>query len=140
MVTIVHRGVNIDIVIMDSATYMDERFQGDIIVCGSHGGEAAADYLLKYHPGGAIFNDAGKGKEDAGIKGLYLFDSLSIPAAAVDFFSSRIGDGKDTFESGVISAANEAALVTGVELDMAAGEAAMKMWEKLETKKEGKLY
>ena len=121
------KGPNDSVVIMDSVAYMDETQKGNIIVCGSHGGESAARQLLRFHPGGAIFNDAGKGKDNAGIRGLLLFNEAGIPAAVVDAFSARIGEGMDTYESGVISVVNDEAERHGIKVGMAAKDAALKM-------------
>ena len=116
---------------MDSAVYMDESQSGNVIICGSHGGESAASHMLKFSPGAAIFNDAGKGKDNAGIKGLELFNKAGMPAATVDTFSAKIGDGNDTYESGVISAVNEVALNFGINVGMTAKEAALRFKKKL---------
>lgn len=132
----VFQGNDNSIIVMDSVSYMDEAKKGDIIVCGSHGGESAAKHLLKFMPGGAIFNDAGKGKDNAGISGLKLFDETGIPAATVDTFSAKIGDGTDTYKSGIISALNDAAAKCGVSIGMSAKDAALKMLIAKETIKE----
>lgn len=123
------KGPNDAIAVMDSVAYLVESMTGKIIVCGSHGGESAARQLLKFNPGGAIFNDAGKGKDNAGISGLKLFNDAGLPAATVDAFSSRIGDGMDTYESGIISAMNNEAVLCGITVGMRANEAAGRMIE-----------
>ncbi|MBI5184280.1 MAG: hypothetical protein HZA01_00955 [Nitrospinae bacterium] len=120
------------IIAMDSASFMEECYQGDIIVCGSHGGASAAKHMLKFSPGGAIFNDAGKGKEDAGMAALAVFSEAGLPAATVDAFSARIGDGMDTYDSGVISAVNQEAAACGVRVSSLAREAALKILERKE--------
>lgn len=131
MVNVVLKEQYLCIVTMDSAVYMDDSQSGNIIICGSHGGESAASHMLKFLPSAAIFNDAGKGKENAGIKGLELFNQAKIPAATVDTFSARIGDGTDTYESGIISAVNDIAIKFGVNVGMTAKEAAIKFKSKL---------
>ena len=131
MPPIIYKGQECNIVVMDSATYMEDCYAGDIIVCGSHGGTLAAAYLLTFSPGGAIFNDAGRGKEDAGIMGLNLFQQSSLPAAAVDTFSARIGEGMETHDSGVVSAINDTAAQYGIRTGMNAKSAALIMSKKL---------
>ena len=128
MVNIALEGNDCRIVILDSVAHADDSCRGDIIVCGSHGGESAAEYLLKFRPRGAIFNDAGMGKSNAGVEGLDVFDGLFLPAAAVDAFSARIGKGSETYEYGVISVANKAAQSCGVSVGMTAKAAAIKMF------------
>ncbi|MBI4619452.1 MAG: hypothetical protein HY739_04735 [Desulfobacterales bacterium] len=115
------------IVIMDSVAYLTKENEGDVIVCGSHGGRSAAEHAIKFRPRGIIFNDAGKGKENAGIGGLTLLDENGIMGATVDTMSARIGDGSDTYESGIISAVNNKAEKVGIRIGMQAKEAAMIM-------------
>lgn len=110
--------------VLDSIAYTKERDKGRIVVCGSHGGASAAKYLLNFSPSGAIFNDAGVGKNSAGVNGLQLLDNACIPAAAVDAFSAEIGNGNETYEKGVISTINKAASRCGIHIGMPAKEAA----------------
>ncbi len=113
--------------VLDSVAYAKEKDRGRIVICGSHGGESAAKHLLLFLPAGAIFNDAGIGKNSAGISGLLLLDDAGIPAATVDAFSAEIGNGKETYEEGLISAVNRAASRCGVEIGISAKEAALLM-------------
>lgn len=115
------------IVCLDSVAHAAGNHHNSVIVCGSHGGKSAAKHLLQFMPSGAIFNDAGKGKDNAGITGLELFQAHFVPAAAVDNFSAKIGDGEDTYESGCISAINDEASKCGITIGMQVKEAAMKM-------------
>ncbi|MCX5909830.1 MAG: hypothetical protein NTY64_22305 [Deltaproteobacteria bacterium] len=115
------------IVLMDSIAYITEEYVGDIIVCGSHGGKSAALHAAKFRPKGVIFNDAGKGKEEAGISGLQMLEKEGIMGAAVDAMSARIGEGLDSHDSGVISAVNGRAFGAGITIGMPAKEAALKM-------------
>jgi len=96
-------------IILDSISQLTNGHKGMIVVCGSHGGILAAKHALAFAPSAVFCSDAGKGKNDAGIEGLELFDENKIPAAAVDIWSARIGDGKDIYESGMLSSANHAA-------------------------------
>lgn len=135
MVKIIASNLDCGIIAMDSVACVNESHKGSIITTGSHGGESAAKQLLKFEPAGVIFNDAGKGKEGAGIKGLLLFERADIPAATVETFSARIGDGMDTYESGIISAVNESAKGLNIVVGMTAREAAKTMQKR--TQKEG---
>jgi hypothetical protein len=115
------------IVIMDSISPITDKNEGDIIVCGSHGGKSAAGHAVKFKPKGIIFNDAGKGKEDAGIGGLEILEKEGIIGVTVDAFSARIGDGKDSYDSGIVSAVNERARQAGIKIGMSARDAALRM-------------
>jgi uncharacterized protein YunC (DUF1805 family) len=115
------------IVLMDSISYISQDNESDVIVCGSHGGKSAAEHAAKFKPMGTIFNDAGKGKENAGISGLEKLNNEGIMAATVDTMSARIGEGFDSYNSGIISSVNERAREAGIQIGMSAQEAAMKM-------------
>jgi hypothetical protein len=107
------------IVLMDSISYIgDKTSRRDIIVCASHGGFSAAEYVLrKPAPGAVIFNDAGLGKDNAGIEALAMLEKKGIAAATVSHNSARIGDSKDTYENGIISHLN----ATAASLNIAVG-------------------
>ncbi len=72
----------------------------------------------------ALFNDAGIGRDDAGVAGLAYLEPLGIAAAAVDHRSARIGDGADTLACGVVTRVNALAADCGVVAGMTAAEAA----------------
>lgn len=113
------------VIVLDSVSHIKKEHTRCIIVCGSHCGISAAEHTLPFSPLGIIFNDAGKGKDDAGIKGLELLQEQKhpIPAATVCYMSARIGDGMDTYEFGKISAFNTAAEDRGVAIGMTAKKA-----------------
>lgn len=102
-----------DVLVADSATQLDAAAKGRVVVCGSHGGLYPA--WLAAHAGvhALVLNDAGIGRNAAGIAGVAWLSGLGIPACAVDFRSARIGDGADMLASGVVSFANEAAATHG---------------------------
>lgn len=83
-----------------------------ILVTGSHGalfGGRADDGVLAVDVFAAFFNDAGGGKDGAGFARLAQLDRRAIAAATVSHNSARIGDGRSTYDTGVISRVNEAA-------------------------------
>lgn len=116
------------VVIMDSAAELTPDEKGQIVVAGSHGSEFAARYIVRFEPFGIILNDAGRGKNDAGISGLPVFQAMNILAAAVDCMSARIGEGEDNYSNGRISALNQKAGEMGVEIGMPVREAARLMF------------
>lgn len=115
------------VIIMDSAAQIDQDETGHVVVAGSHGSEFAARYVARYLPFGVILNDAGKGKNNAGISGLPLLEAINILGATVDCMSARIGEGQDNYYSGIISAVNDKAKVAGVQVGMTVIEAAHMM-------------
>jgi hypothetical protein len=69
---------------------------------------------LKYDVLGALYNDAGIGKEEAGASRLPALDTRGIAAATVSAASARIGDARSTYEDGVISRINGRAAALGL--------------------------
>ena len=113
------------IVVADSITRVGSaEAAGAVVVNASHGGIYAAYLAAKLRAAAAIFNDAGIGRERAGIAGLDYLEELGIPAAAVGHASARIGDGADMMASGVITHANGLAASLGVKPGQACAAAA----------------
>lgn len=117
------------IVVVDTISYVNDDDRGNVIVGGSHFGKICGDQTSKFKPKGVILNDAGKGKDNAGIQGLFVLEKVGIPAATVSAMSARIGDGLSSYEEGEISFANEPAKKLGVIIGMKAKEAAKRMVE-----------
>jgi uncharacterized protein YunC (DUF1805 family) len=110
--------------VVDTSTRLGPEAAGRVVVCGSHGGTYAAWLLAKARVRGAISNDAGVGKDGAGIGGLWWLEKLGIAACTVDAASARIADGADTLAHGVVSHANSVAEAVGVKAGMPCKEAA----------------
>ena len=107
----------------DSATWKGDA-AGAVVVCGSHGGVTAALYGIRLGAKALVFNDAGVGKDGAGITGLAVADEYGVAAVAVSHESARIGDGADTYAEGVVAHANDAARRAGVPAGVHAARAA----------------
>jgi hypothetical protein len=103
----------LDAILMDSTGYADASDAGSVVVAGSHGGLAG-----KYGgevPIVAIFiNDAGFGKDRAGVASFELFDRLGVAAASYSHLTARIGDVRDAWENGVVSCVNRTAARLGL--------------------------
>ncbi len=113
-----------DILFADSITKLPAGATDSVLVCGSHGGIYPAYLAVKLPLAAVIFNDAGVGKERAGISGIAYLQDFRLPAATVSFSTCRIGDSSDMARRGRISHVNPAASLLGVELGMACKEAA----------------
>ncbi len=111
-------------IVVDSVTKLGPEAAGRVIVGGSHGGIFAAWVAAAAHVRAVILNDAGIGKDRAGIAGLPYLDRLGIAAGAVDHDSARIGDGADQIARGVLSHVNAAAAAAGCAPGMRVAEAA----------------
>ena len=128
-ITVIKQSGNRKIVVADSAAGMGESTKGDVFVDGSHCGVNVGEMTLHSGVGAMIGNDAGMGKNDAGIAALKMCDEQGVPAAAVAAMSAKIGDGMSTYEQGKVSAVNETARKLGISAGMSAKEAADKMLE-----------
>jgi hypothetical protein len=116
--------VDVDVVVADSVTALGASGRGAVLVTGSHGGLVAARYASAAGVRAAIFNDAGRGLDDAGIAGVIALDDVGMAAAAVAHTSARIADAADTIARGVIAFANRGAAKLGVVAGMTCREAA----------------
>lgn len=108
---------------LDTATRAAANAAGHVVVCGSHGGIYPAWLLARARVRAAILNDAGIGKDRAGIGGLAWLEKLGIAACAVDHASARIGDASDMLASGKLSHANSVAAALGCKAGMPCAEA-----------------
>lgn len=99
--------------LLDSITEAIGPGTGRIVVSGSHGGISAGRFALQASVRLAVFNDAGVGRDRAGIAGLELLQAHGIAACTVSHDSARIGESASTFDDGVISHANAAAAAMG---------------------------
>jgi hypothetical protein len=106
------------VVLMDSISFVSEADADRIIVAGSHGGRSSGEFAVAHRLAACFLNDAGVGKDKAGIAALAMLDALARPGATYDSNSARIGDAQDAWDNGVISFVNRAAAALG----FAAGE------------------
>jgi hypothetical protein len=106
------------IIIMDSITKLAPGDEGSFVVSASHGGASSGEFSLVMPLGGVFFNDAGVGKDDAGVAALDMLQQSEVPAGTVSHESARIGDAIDTWEHGIISRVNQAASSAGLKVGM----------------------
>jgi uncharacterized protein YunC (DUF1805 family) len=109
--------------IADSITRVGAEAVGAVVVNGSHGGIYAAYIAAKLRVAAAVFNDAGVGRDEAGIAGLDYLAELGIPAAVVGHDTARIGDGSDMMARGFITHANSTATALGCSPGMTCRDA-----------------
>jgi len=102
--------------VVDSITELQPADAGCIALSGSHGGLSSARYALAARPLLSVFNDAGVGKQGAGIAGLALLQTHGLAACTVSHTSACIGQAGSTFDEGVVSHANAAALALGITI------------------------
>lgn len=111
------------IICADSITKPSLEFREAVLVVGSHGGGYCGYLAALSGLRGVIFNDAGVGKDRAGIKSLDYLDPLGMPAATVSYKTARIGDGNDMFVRGVLSFCNGVAGLLGCAVGQTCQEA-----------------
>jgi len=108
----------IEVLLLDSISEILPEDSGRIVIAGSHGSQNVPRYALSVRLRGAVFNDAGIGKDRAGISSFGELSAGGLPAVAVSHETARIGDARDVFENGVISAVNELAAKMGADAGM----------------------
>lgn len=115
--------------VFDSATHVESYVaaypcKGDVVVAASYAGVLCARMVMSAQPKGVIGLDCAIGKDGAGIAGLWYYEALGVPAAAVDSFTAEMGNGPDLYENGVISRVNDCAQRLGIVPGMRAKDAA----------------
>lgn len=110
----VERGPGGAVLIMDSITKVTAADAGAIVVSASHGGASSGEFALEVPLKAVFFNDAGVGKDDAGIAALAMLQARNVAGGTVAHTSARIGDAEDMWQCGVISHLNEAAQRLGL--------------------------
>jgi hypothetical protein len=103
------------IIVMDSITKLTPDDAGAIVVSASHGGVSSGEFALAFPLTAVFFNDAGVGKDNAGIAALEMLQKRGIAAGTVSHSSARIGDSADMWSNGVISHVNPAARKLGLK-------------------------
>jgi hypothetical protein len=101
------------IFLADSVNYLDSSVSGMVAVIGSHGGIYAAFKAAASGIRAVILNDAGIGRENAGIACLDYCEKIGMAAAVVSHSSARIGEAADMIKRGIISGANRIAASVG---------------------------
>ena len=113
-----------DVVCIDSiADALPEDADRNVLCTAGHTGRSVVVYIEGFRPRGFICSDGGGAKNDSGVSALRVVED-TIPGAAVDAQTARMGDGRSTYFDGVISAHNDAARRLGVRVGMPATEAA----------------
>jgi hypothetical protein len=114
---------------LDSVSLVRPEDAHAVLVTGSHGALLGGkpDRVLDVDVHAAFFNDAGGGKDGAGWSRLAALDARGIAAATVSCDSARIGEGRSTYETGVLSHANEAARRLDVREGMTCREAVARL-------------
>ena len=106
---------------------MSAEDRGAHVVSASHGGASSGEFALETPLSSVFFNDAGVGKDKAGISALDMLQKRGVAAGAISHESGRIGDSQDMWDNGVISHANALALAAGLKPGMRVKDALMQL-------------
>ena len=120
--TVTHEGSH-PVILVDSITKVEPQDVGAIIVSASHGGQSSGEFALAVPLTAVFFNDAGIGKDEAGVAGLAMLEERGVPSCAVSHESGRIGDAADMWEHGIVSRVNDAAARKGASAGMGVQDA-----------------
>jgi hypothetical protein len=101
------------VVTVSASSQVKAEHRGQVVVSGSYGGEYNAYHAGKWGIRGVILNDAGVGKDNAGIRGLPYLDQIGLAAATADARTCHIADGDHMLEHGTISHVNRSAAALG---------------------------
>jgi hypothetical protein len=112
--TITHVGDR-PVVLMDSISSVTADDAGSIVVSASHGGSSSGEFATRHILAGCFFNDAGVGKDGAGIAALAMLDEVDVAGATLSHETACIGNARDHWESGVVSHVNRAGAAAGME-------------------------
>jgi len=111
--------------LVDSITELSPRDGGCIAVSGSHGGVSSARYAAAVRPVLSVFNDAGGGKDQAGIAALQILQASDLAACTVGHDSACIGNAQSTLTTGLISHVNACAATLGIHQGQSCRNAVM---------------
>src|SRR6185312_6548744 len=95
-----------DIFTVSASSQVNADHRGQVIVSGSYGGEYNAFHAGKWGLRGVVLNDAGVGKDNAGIRGLAYLEQIGLAAATADANTCHIADGEHMLAHGRISCVN----------------------------------
>jgi hypothetical protein len=103
------------VICVDAAPMLDAADTGAIAITGSHAAlfRGMPDNVIGPDLAGVFFNDAGVGKDSAGIQRLVELDKRGIPAGTASAASAMIGDSRDIYANGVLSYVNASAARLG---------------------------
>lgn len=103
------------IVLIDSASLVMPQDVGAVVITASHGGLLGGrrETAIKQPVFAALYNDAGLGRDNAGISRLPVLDARGIAGVTVAAHSARIGQARSAWKSGVLSHVNQRAALLG---------------------------
>ncbi|WP_072803454.1 hypothetical protein [Rhodococcoides yunnanense] len=105
-----------DIVVMDSMSQIELSDRDQIVVAASNGGQESGRLAIATGCALAVMNDAGVGKDEAGIIGIVRMGEAGLPGIGVDHDSAEISNGIDMWRNGIVSYVNGPAQEAGIRV------------------------
>ncbi|MGC0366284.1 hypothetical protein ABH922_004268 [Rhodococcus sp. 27YEA15] len=105
-----------EIVVMDSMSQIELGDRDRIVVAASNGGQESGRMAIATGCALAVMNDAGVGKDDAGIIGIVHMGEAGLAGVAVSHDSAEISNGMDMWHHGIISYVNGPAAAAGIRV------------------------
>ena len=118
---------DVNILTVASCSNVRAEHASHVVVSGSYGGRYNAFNAAKWGVRGVIMNDAGIGKDNAGIVGLEYLDRIGLAAATADAQTCHIGDGDHMMAHGIISHVNRSAAALGCAVGQSVRDCANRM-------------
>jgi hypothetical protein len=126
----INTSLRVPIILLDSITEIKPTDSGSIIVSASHGGSSSGKFAVKVNSSVVFFNDAGVGRDAAGIAALEFLQVNNLAAGTIGFMSARIGNSTDSWENGIISYLNNSAKKIGFLEGLPLKEQAIRLYGK----------
>ncbi|WP_182262878.1 hypothetical protein [Rhodococcus sp. UFZ-B548] len=104
------------IVVMDSMSQIEQGDRDRIVVAASNGGQESGRMAIATGCALAVMNDAGVGKDQAGIVGIIHMGEAGLAGVAVSHDSAEISNGMDMWHNGTISYVNGPAASAGMRV------------------------
>ncbi len=117
-----------DIFTVSASSQVTAAQHGHVVVSGYYGGEYNAFHAGKWGLRGVILNDAGVGKDNAGIRGIYYLEQIGLAAATADVNTCHIADGDHMLAQGIVSRLNRFAVELGCKVGDTVRDVAERMW------------
>jgi hypothetical protein len=108
------------IILIDSITAINAEARDAIVISGSHGGFSSTGFAINNseRPLLVFFNDAGVGKDNAGIYCLDALEQIGVACACYGHMTACIGQARDGFDHGIITHVNSTAAALGLKIDI----------------------
>ena len=115
--------MNVPVLVVGGVVKLPPEANGAIVVGGSNATIYAAYFSARAGVRAAIHHDCGIGLDEAGVSGLPWAEQHGMAMAAVATDSARAGDAEDMLKRGIISRANNLAVMCGVETGQTVAQA-----------------